>query len=46
MHPPAQHLGESWNSAEFYSNKLFKDFRGVDERQIKWAKAAKVGGRL
>jgi len=43
MHPPAQHIAESWNSAEFFANKLLKDFRGVDDRQVAWAKALKVG---
>ena len=42
MHPPAQHVAECWNSAEFFANKLMKDFRGVDDRQVAWAKALKV----
>lgn len=44
QHPPAQHISECWNSAEFFSNKLLKDFRGVDDRQVAWAKQLKVGG--
>lgn len=41
LHPPAQHISECWNSAEFFSNKLLKDFRGVDDRQVAWAKQLK-----
>ena len=43
MHTPAQHISESWNSAEFYANKLLKEIRGVDENQVNWVKALKVG---
>lgn len=43
LHPPAQHIAECWNSAEFFANKLLKDFRGVDDRQVAWAKGLKVG---
>lgn len=46
LHPPAQHISECWNSAEFFANKLLKDFRGVDDRQVAWAKQLKVGGYL
>jgi hypothetical protein len=42
LHPPAQHIAETWNSAEFYANKLLKDFRGVDDRQVAWARGLKV----
>eukprot|EP00878_Enallax_costatus_P031269 GHUV01034183.1.p1 GENE.GHUV01034183.1~~GHUV01034183.1.p1 ORF type:complete len:432 (+),score=154.97 GHUV01034183.1:2250-3545(+) len=41
MHTPAQHISESWNSAEFYANKLLKEFRGVDENQVNWVKGLK-----
>lgn len=44
MHPPVQHVAESWNSAEFFANKLFKEYRGVDDRQVAWAKGLKVRG--
>jgi hypothetical protein len=40
---PAQHISECWNSAEFFVNKLLKDFRGVDDRQVAWARSLKVG---
>lgn len=42
MHAPGQHISENWNSAEFYANKLLKEFRGVDENQVNWVKALKV----
>lgn len=43
LHPPAQHISECWNAAEFFANKLLKDFRGVDDRQVAWSKQLKVG---
>lgn len=43
MPAPGQHISDSWNSAEFYANKLLKEFRGVDENQVNWVKALKVG---
>jgi hypothetical protein len=40
---PAQHISDSWNSAEFYANKLMMALKGKDEAQIAWLKAIKVG---
>lgn len=42
MHAPGQHISECWNAAEFFANKLLKEFRGVDENQVNWVKALKV----
>lgn len=42
MHAPAQHIAECWNAAEFFSMKLLKEFRGVEEGQVAWVKAIKV----
>jgi adenylyl cyclase-associated protein len=39
---PAQHVAESWNSAEFFANKLLREFRGVNEAQVAWVQALKV----
>lgn len=39
---PAQHVAESWNAAEFFANKLLREFRGVDEAQVAWVQALKV----
>uniref|UniRef100_A0A383VPJ4 C-CAP/cofactor C-like domain-containing protein n=1 Tax=Tetradesmus obliquus TaxID=3088 RepID=A0A383VPJ4_TETOB len=38
---PAQHVAESWNAAEFFANKLLREFRGVDEAQVAWVQALK-----
>jgi hypothetical protein len=42
MHAPPQHVGECWNAAEFFANKLFKELKGVDESTVAWVKALKV----
>lgn len=46
MPVPAQHITESWNSAEFFANKLLREFRGVDEAQVAWVQALKVSLHL
>ncbi|EFJ51526.1 regulator of actin cytoskelton capa [Volvox carteri f. nagariensis] len=40
--PPRQHVADSWQSAEFYSNKLLMEFRGKDDNQVAWVRALKV----
>jgi len=42
MHVPPQHIGECWNAAEFFANKLFKELRGVIDSTVAWVKALKV----
>lgn len=42
MSLPEKHIGESWGSAEFYTNKLLMQYRGIDERHVAWVKALKV----
>ncbi|GBF94818.1 hypothetical protein Rsub_07990 [Raphidocelis subcapitata] len=41
MPPPPQHIADSWNSAEFYANKLMMAFKGKDEAQMAWVKGVK-----
>ena len=31
---PAQHVADSWQSAEFFANKIVMEFRGKDEAQV------------
>ncbi|WIA37219.1 hypothetical protein OEZ86_014170 [Tetradesmus obliquus] len=38
---PAQHVAESWNAAEFFANKLLREFRGVSEAHVAWVQALK-----
>jgi hypothetical protein len=35
-------VSESWNTAEFFANKLLREFRGVNEAQVAWVQALKV----
>ena len=42
MPPPRQHVADSWQSAEFFSNKLLMEFRGKDENQVAWVRGLKV----
>ncbi len=42
MSAPAQHIGECWQAAEFYANKLLMEFRGKDEAQVSWVRSLKV----
>lgn len=44
MAAPAQHISETWQAAEFYSNKLLMEFRNKDEAQVLWARGLKVRG--
>ncbi|PNW83037.1 hypothetical protein CHLRE_06g304100v5 [Chlamydomonas reinhardtii] len=41
MPPPRQHVADSWQSAEFFSNKLLMEFRGKDENQVAWVRGLK-----
>lgn len=43
MPAPAQHVADSWQSAEFYANKLMMALKGKDEVQMAWLKSLKVG---
>ncbi|KAL3136825.1 hypothetical protein ABBQ38_005537 [Trebouxia sp. C0009 RCD-2024] len=38
---PAQHVEESWQSAEFFANKVMMEFRNSDSRHVDWVKALK-----
>lgn len=38
---PAQHVDESWQSAEFFANKVMMEFRNSDSRHVDWVKALK-----
>ncbi len=48
--PPPQHVADSWQSADFYANKLLMESRagtappGAAEAAIAWVKAFKVRG--
>lgn len=39
MSPPAQHVQEAWQSAEFWANKILMEFRNKDPHQVAWVKA-------
>ncbi|KAG2432042.1 hypothetical protein HYH02_013112 [Chlamydomonas schloesseri] len=41
MPPPRQHVADSWQSAEFFSNKLLMEFRGKDDNQVAWVRGLK-----
>lgn len=41
MNPPAQHVEEAWQSAEFYANKVLIEFRSKDPKQVAWVKQLK-----
>ncbi|XP_022746914.1 cyclase-associated protein 1-like isoform X1 [Durio zibethinus] len=41
MSMPIAHVEESWQSAEFYSNKVLVEFRNKDPNHVEWAKALK-----
>ncbi|KAA6416532.1 MAG: Adenylyl cyclase-associated, partial [Trebouxia sp. A1-2] len=38
---PPQHVEESWQSAEFFANKVMMEFRNADSRHVDWVKALK-----
>ena len=42
MSAPAQFVADSWQSAEFYGNKIMMEFKGKDDVQLAWVKALKV----
>eukprot|EP00958_Prasinococcus_capsulatus_P000551 scaffold48_cov395-Prasinococcus_capsulatus_cf.AAC.4 len=41
MSLPSPHVSEAWQSAEFYTNKILREFKGVDDRHVTWVKALK-----
>eukprot|EP00891_Asterochloris_glomerata_P007916 jgi/Astpho2/7916/Aster-06394 len=38
---PAQQVEESWNSAQFWANKVLTEFRSKDPQHVEWVKALK-----
>eukprot|EP00250_Pteridium_aquilinum_P002137 c12340_g1_i1 orf=342-1844(-) len=38
---PATHVEESWQSAEFYNNKVLVEYRNKDANHVEWAKSMK-----
>ncbi|XP_051132753.1 cyclase-associated protein 1-like [Andrographis paniculata] len=41
MSMPVAHVEESWNMAEFYSNKVLVEYRSKDANHVEWVKALK-----
>lgn len=41
MSLPAAHVEESWQTAEFYNNKVLVEYRNKDSNHVEWAKAIK-----
>ncbi|XP_027354339.1 cyclase-associated protein 1-like [Abrus precatorius] len=41
MSMPIAHVEESWQMAEFYSNKVLVEYRNKDPNHVEWAKALK-----
>ncbi|KAL1801847.1 hypothetical protein ACET3Z_030494 [Daucus carota] len=41
MSMPIAHVEESWQSAEFYNNKVLVEYRNKDPNHVEWAKAMK-----
>uniref|UniRef100_A0A7N0ZR78 Adenylyl cyclase-associated protein n=1 Tax=Kalanchoe fedtschenkoi TaxID=63787 RepID=A0A7N0ZR78_KALFE len=41
MSMPIAHVEESWQSAEFYNNKILVEFRGKDPNHVEWARVLK-----
>ncbi|KAK6120956.1 hypothetical protein DH2020_045296 [Rehmannia glutinosa] len=41
MSMPTAHVEESWQMAEFYSNKILVEYRNKDANHVEWAKALK-----
>ncbi|KAA0036607.1 hypothetical protein IC582_001643 [Cucumis melo] len=41
MSMPIAHVEESWQTAEFYSNKILVEFKSKDQNHVEWAKAMK-----
>lgn len=38
---PAAHVEESWQTAEFYNNKVLVEYKNKDSNHVEWAKAMK-----
>jgi adenylyl cyclase-associated protein len=41
MSLPGPHVEESWQSAEYYNNKVLVEYRGKDPNHVEWARALK-----
>ncbi|CAK9315882.1 unnamed protein product [Citrullus colocynthis] len=41
MSMPIAHVEESWQTAEFYSNKILVEFKSKNQNHVEWAKAMK-----
>ncbi|KAI9128490.1 hypothetical protein K1719_001483 [Acacia pycnantha] len=41
MSMPIAHIEESWQMAEFYSNKVLVEYRNIDSNHVEWIKALK-----
>ncbi|KAL5715240.1 F-actin-capping protein subunit alpha [Ranunculus cassubicifolius] len=41
MSLPIAHVEESWQTAEFYNNKILVEYRNKDPNHVEWAKALK-----
>ncbi len=39
---PVPHVEQSWQSAEFYANKILTQYRNVDNKHVEWVKQLKV----
>lgn len=46
MSLPAPMVDESWQSAEFYANKVLREMKGVDDKQVEWVKMLKASPSL
>eukprot|EP00959_Pyramimonas_sp_CCMP1952_P215831 4514450-Pyramimonas_sp.AAC.1 len=46
MSMPMPHVDESWQSGEFYANKILREKKGVDDRHVEWVKEVKVLGGM
>ena len=42
MSPPAQHVEEAWQSAEFFANKVLMEHRGTNDAHVDWIKRLKA----
>ncbi|XP_023511481.1 cyclase-associated protein 1-like [Cucurbita pepo subsp. pepo] len=41
MSMPVAHVEETWQTAEFYSNKILVEFKNKDQNHVEWARAVK-----
>ena len=39
---PSIHVDQCWQSAEFYGNKILKEFRTRDPKHVEWVEALKA----